>query len=80
MFHLWQALAQLARARRADLIFGAASFPTTDVAALAQPLAWLHHHHLAPPDLRPGARHLQPMDLVPSPPLTSVPPCWGCRR
>jgi L-ornithine Nalpha-acyltransferase len=65
MFHLWQALAQLVAARGADLLFGVASFPTTDAAALAQPLAWLHHHHLAPAPLRPRARAFQAMDLVP---------------
>ena len=39
--------------------------PATDVAALQQPLSWLHHHHLAPEGLRPRARQFQRMDLVP---------------
>lgn len=66
MFHLWNALADYVLDRRIEILFGVASFHGTDAAALAQPLAWLHHHHLAPPDLRPVARpaHFQPMDLV----------------
>ena len=37
-------------------------------AALAQPLSWLHHHHLAPRSLRVRARptHRQAMDLMPA--------------
>ena len=44
-------------------MFGVASFHGTDVAALAQPLAWLHHHHLAPPALRVTARAPQGVTL-----------------
>ena len=33
-------------------MFGCASLPGTDPEALAVPLSYLHHHHLAPPELR----------------------------
>jgi L-ornithine Nalpha-acyltransferase len=49
-------------------MFGVASFPGADPAAHAQALAWLHHHHLAPPALRvralPDGFH--PMDTLPA--------------
>lgn len=66
MYHLWHGLAQEVIARQVEILFGVASFPGTDPAALAQPLSYLHHHHLAPPDLRLQARVHQPMDLLPS--------------
>jgi putative hemolysin len=68
MFHLWNGLAEYVLDRGIEVLFGAASFHGTDVAALAQPLAWLHHHHLAPPAMRVSARppHRQRMDLIPA--------------
>jgi len=65
MVWLWQGLAAEVRARGIDVLFGVASFHGTDVGALAGPLSYLHHHHLAPPDLRVRARRFQRMDLVP---------------
>lgn len=67
MFHLWNALAEYVLDRQIEVLFGVASFHGTDIAALAQPLAYLHHHHLAPPALRVVARpeHAQAIDLVP---------------
>ncbi|MFG6081302.1 GNAT family N-acetyltransferase [Paracoccus litorisediminis] len=56
MFLLWNALADYVLEREIQLLFGVASFHGTDVNALAQPLSWLHHHHLAAPALRPVAR------------------------
>src|SRR3546814_19866299 len=48
-------------------MFGCASLPGTDPQQLRMPLAYLHHHHLAPPALRtravPGRRVA--MDLLP---------------
>ncbi|MBB1498637.1 GNAT family N-acetyltransferase [Paracoccus sp. MC1862] len=66
MFLLWNALADYVLDNRIDILFGVASFHGTDVAPLAQALSWLHHRHLAPPELRPVARppHFQRMDLV----------------
>lgn len=52
MFLLWNALAEYVLEREIDILFGEASFHGTDVDALALPLSWLHHHHLAPPEMR----------------------------
>ncbi len=66
MFLLWSGLADYVLARGIEVMFGVASFHGTDVQALRMPLAWLHHHHLAPPALRVRARPevFVPMDLV----------------
>ncbi|MEI4470573.1 GNAT family N-acetyltransferase [Frigidibacter sp. MR17.24] len=64
MFLLWNALADYVLDRRIEVMFGVASFHGTDVEALRRPLAWLHHHHLAPEPLRVRSRAFQPMDLV----------------
>jgi putative hemolysin len=67
MYLLWQGLAHYVMERDIEVLFGAASFHGTSAEPLAQPLAWLHHYHLAPEALRvtplPGGR--LPMDLVP---------------
>lgn len=67
MFHLWNGLAEYVLERDIEVLFGVASFHGTDPAPLAQALAWLHHHHLAPEALRVTARppNVQPMDLLP---------------
>ena len=52
MFHLWNGLAEYVLERGIEVLFGVASFHGTDVDALAEPLSWLGHHHLAPPDMR----------------------------
>ena len=66
MLLLWNGLAQYVLDRGIEVLFGVASFHGTDAAALAGPLSLLHHHHLAPPDLRVSARpaHRQKMDLI----------------
>lgn len=56
MFLLWNALADYVLELDIEILFGVASFHGTDLAALAQPLGWLHHHHLAPEALRVTAR------------------------
>jgi L-ornithine Nalpha-acyltransferase len=56
MLHLWTGLAAYVRDHGIEILFGVASFHGTDTAALAQPLSYLHHHHLAPPALRVQAR------------------------
>lgn len=68
MLHLWQALAAYVAQHEVELLFGVASFPGTDLGALAQPLSLLHHRHLAPEALRPTARlpGRQRMDLMPA--------------
>ncbi len=67
MHLLWNGLAQYVLDRRIELLFGVASFHGTDPAPLAEALSFLHHAHLAPPDLRVRARpeHFQRMDLMP---------------
>jgi L-ornithine Nalpha-acyltransferase len=52
MFHLWNALSDYILARDIEILFGTASFHGTDTAALAQPLSFLWHNHLAPEALR----------------------------
>lgn len=66
MFLLWNALADYVLDHGIELLFGVASFHGTDIATLAPSLSWLHHHHLAPADLRPVARPggYQRMDLI----------------
>jgi putative hemolysin len=67
MFLLWNGLADYVLERGIEVLFGAASFHGTDVSALAGPLSWLYHNHLAPPDMRVSARapHRQEMNLIP---------------
>jgi len=66
MFHLWNGLADYVLDRGIEVMFGVASFHGTDVAALAGPLSMLHHHHLAPLEMRVTARapHCQTMNLI----------------
>jgi putative hemolysin len=67
MVPLWQGVADYVRTQGIDILFGVASFHGTDLAALALPLSFLHHRHLAPETLRVRARsgHFQRMDLLP---------------
>jgi L-ornithine Nalpha-acyltransferase len=52
---LWRGIAAYVFQHDIALMFGCASLPGTDPAALAAPLSYLYHHHLAPPDLRARA-------------------------
>lgn len=61
MHRLWQGIAALVEERGIGLVFGLASLPGMDAEAVAQPLACLHHDHLAPEPLRP--RSLAPVAL-----------------
>ena len=65
MFLLWRGLAAYVAEHGVEILFGVASFHGTDTAALAQPLSFLHHRHLAPRALRVRSRAHAPMDLVP---------------
>ncbi len=71
---LWKGVADYVSRHRIEVLFGVASFHGTDVAALAQPLSFLHYRHLAPPELRVRAveAHFQRMDLVPAEALDRV--------
>ena len=63
---LWNGLAEYARNRDIDVLFGVASLHGTNVDELAPSLSLLHHNHLAPPDLRVRVQDgfFQSMDLV----------------
>ncbi|MBM3545693.1 MAG: GNAT family N-acetyltransferase [Alphaproteobacteria bacterium] len=59
---LWRGIAAYVFRHEIGLMFGCASLPGTDVGAVKLPLSYLHHHHLAPPELRPRAvaeRHVE---------------------
>lgn len=60
---LWTALAGYVNQHRIELMFGCASFRGTDASAIAEPLAYLHHHHLAPAPLRPRALPAHRVDM-----------------
>ena len=52
---LWGGIAAYVFHYEIALMFGCASLPGTDPDALAVPLSYLRHAHLAPPELRPRA-------------------------
>jgi putative hemolysin len=52
---LWRGIATYVFQHDITLMFGCASLPGTDPQALAVPLSYLHHNHLAPPALRARA-------------------------
>jgi putative hemolysin len=68
MHLLWNGLAAYVLEHGIELLFGVASFHGTDPAPLAEALSFLHHAHLAPPDLRARAHgpNLLAMDLLPA--------------
>lgn len=72
MLLLWNGLADFVLERGIEVMFGAASFHGTDAARYARALSWLHHNHLAPPELRVRARGpgRQDMALLPAAELT----------
>src|SRR3546814_6205262 len=64
---LWRGIAEYVFCYDISIMFGCASLPGTDPQQLRMPLAYLHHHHPAPPALRPRAvtgRRVA-MDLLP---------------
>jgi L-ornithine Nalpha-acyltransferase len=60
---LWRGIAAYVFHHDVALMFGCASLPGTDPAALAVPLSYLHHYHLAPPALRPRALPERRVDM-----------------
>lgn len=52
---LWRGIGEYSFRHGIKLMFGCASLPGTDVARLAPALSYLHHYHLAPPNLRARA-------------------------
>ena len=67
MHLIWAGLGQYVGEHDVAIMFGVASFHGTDPDRIAQALSYLHHNHLAPPDLRvtalPGNRVA--MDILP---------------
>lgn len=64
---LWRGIAGYVFEHDIGIMFGCASLPGTDPAALAMQLSYLHYNHMAPEDLRPRAvdsRYVA-MDLLP---------------
>lgn len=55
MQRLWSGIAVYVFAHDIRVMFGCASLPGTDPQAVAGALAYLHHRHLAPAELRPRA-------------------------
>jgi putative hemolysin len=52
MHLLWTGLGDYVTKHDISIMFGVASFHGSDTGPLAQALSYLHHNHLAPPDLR----------------------------
>ena len=52
---LWRGIAAYVWELKIELMFGCGSLPGTDPQALALPLSYLYHNHLAPEHLRPVA-------------------------
>jgi putative hemolysin len=52
---LWRGIALYAYHYDIQVMFGCASFPGTDPSQHAQAMSYLHHHHLAPPEIRTRA-------------------------
>jgi putative hemolysin len=79
---LWRGIAAYVFHHGIELMFGCASLPGTDPEALDLPLAYLYHHHLAPPEMRARAldqryvdmRRLDPEDIDPARALAELPP------
>jgi putative hemolysin len=65
---LWRGIAGYVFAHKIDLMFGCASLPGTDPKALALPLSYLYHHHLAPAAICPRAlsERYAEMNLLPA--------------
>lgn len=60
---LWQSIAEYIFHYDIAIMFGCASMPGTDPEALALPLSYLYHYHLAPPALRPVALKERYVDM-----------------
>ncbi len=65
---LWQGIVEYMQNHDLGLMFGCASLYGTDISALAKPLSYLHHYHLAPESLRPRAVEHRYVDMNIFPP------------
>ena len=68
MVMLWNALAEYVVRHGIEIMFGVASYHGTDLKRIKQSLAYLHHNHLAPEEIRVRVKspHYQTLDLVPA--------------
>jgi putative hemolysin len=66
IFMMWAALADLIAEQGIEVLFGTASFQTTDPLSIAGPLSLLASRHSAPPDLTARSMAYHPMDLIPA--------------
>lgn len=64
MYHMWNALAGYVLDHGVEVMFGVASFHGTDISQYADALSYLHHNHLAPPELRVSVRAQHRADLA----------------
>lgn len=65
---LWQGIADYVSEYEVDFLFGCASFPGTDVEAIAEQLSYLHHFHQTPGNLRPRALAERYVEMNRAPP------------
>ncbi|MEM7669950.1 MAG: GNAT family N-acyltransferase [Pseudomonadota bacterium] len=67
MHMLWTGLGDYVNRHDISIMFGVASFHGNDITPIAQALSYLHHHHLAPADLRVRAvaDRYAAMDILP---------------
>jgi L-ornithine Nalpha-acyltransferase len=70
---LWSGIADYVFHYDIALMFGCASLAGTNPDALAVPLTYLYHHHLAPPALRPQALAHRYVDMRRMPPEAIAP-------
>lgn len=63
MHLLWSELARYVLERDIEILFGTASFHGTDPEPISDALAFLHHRHLAPDDLRVRALDAHYLDM-----------------
>ena len=64
---LWHGIAQYVASRNLDVMFGCASFESTEPADLAIPLSYLYHYHLTPDEwyVRALPARFTEMNLIP---------------
>ncbi len=68
MHMMWDGLGQYVTKHDIGVLFGVASFHSADPAPIAEALSYLHHNHLAPPELRVKAlpEHFAEMNQMPA--------------
>ena len=68
MHLMWDGLGDYVTKHEIGVMFGVASFHTADPEPIAEALAYLHHNHIAPPELRVKALpdNFADMNLIPA--------------